>query len=123
MLGFLVTRGPGWPPASECGEYKRAAGEVMGNVYCLLKPLWDEHPDLDPGSKSNHDPLDLNRQDPPASTNPAGMLPYLDEVDEALGLAVDRLLADPPTNRHRDFINNSAEQVREAITRARQAFG
>lgn len=58
-LGYLVTRGPAWPPMGQCGEYKRAVGRVMGNAYCLLQPIWDEHPNLDLGSRSHTDPLRL----------------------------------------------------------------
>jgi hypothetical protein len=57
ILCDLVTRGPGWPPISECRQYKRAVGHVAGNAYCLLRPIWDEHPDLNPGSAPNRDPL------------------------------------------------------------------
>src|SRR5438552_2434 len=91
-LGYLVTRGPAWPPLGECGEYKSAVGRVMGNAYCLLQPIWDEHPSLDPGSASNTDPLRLEDQPHPPETNPAGLLPYLEETHRALNRVARHML-------------------------------
>jgi len=121
-LGYLVTRGPGWPPAAECAEYKTAVGRVMGNAYGLLQPVWDEHPDLDPGSSSNRGSLDLVEQPNPALTSPAGLLAYLEEADSVLSQVVSSMLADPSISRHRTFIEDSARELSESIAQAKQTF-
>src|SRR6266481_901428 len=103
-LGYLVTRGPTWPPAAECAEYKRAVGRVMGDAYCLLQPVWDEHPELDPGSRSNVDPLGLENQPHLPLTSPAGLLPYLEEADGVLSRIVSSMLADPSIGRRKSLV-------------------
>jgi len=121
-LGYLVTRGPAWPPLDECDEYKRAVSLVMGNAYCLLQPIWDEHPNLDPGCASNSDPLRFGEQPHPPQTGPSGLLPYLDEADAVQQRAVSRMLEDTSTSRHKAFIEASAQQLQEAIIQARHVF-
>ena len=121
-LGYLVTRGPAWPPLGECGEYKRAVGRVMANAYCLLQPIWDEHPSLDPGSASNTDPLRLEDQPHPPETNPAGLLPYLEETHHALNRVACHMLGDASISLHKRFIEASAQELGEAISHARQVF-
>jgi hypothetical protein len=118
----LVTRGPAWPPAEECREYKRAVGNVLGNAYLLLKPIWQDHPDLDPGSASNTDPLGFRDQDRPVETSPEGMLPYLEQADSVLQSVVTRMVADPAIGKYRDFIEASAIDLEEAIVQAKQLF-
>ena len=95
----------------------------MGKAYCLLQPLWGEHPELDPGSELNRDPLGSGNLEHPPDTNPAGLLPYLEEVEGALDPVINCMLADASTSRHRTFIEDSAKQLREAITEARKLFG
>ena len=121
-LGYLVTRGPNWPPSAECAEYKKAVGQVMGNAYCLLQPIWDEHPDLDPGSGSNQDPLKLENEPPPPLTSPAGLLPYLEKAENAISRVLSHMLTDPSIGRHKAFIENSARQLGESIAQAKQVF-
>jgi hypothetical protein len=121
-LGYLVTRGPAWPPLAQCGEYKRVVGRVMGNAYCLLQPIWDEHPDLDPGSGSNTDPLKLQDQPHPRETRPAGLLQYLEEAHDALPRIVSRMLCDVSISRHKRFIEALAQELGEAITHAKQVL-
>src|SRR5258706_7778897 len=121
-LGYLVTRGPAWPPLGQCGEYKRAVGRVVENAYCLPQPIWDEHPNLDPGSGSNTDPLRLQDQPRPPETNPAGLLPYLEEAHGALHRVVSHMLGDSSVGHHKPFIEDSAQQLREAIAQAKQVF-
>ena len=99
----LVTRGPGWPLPSECGEYKRAVGHVMGKAYSLLMPIWEEHPDLNPGLSSNTDPLGFASLPDPPLTTPAGLLPYLEETDLALETVVSRMLANPSIGQAQGF--------------------
>jgi hypothetical protein len=119
-LGRLVTRGPAWPPLSECTEYKRAVGRVMGSAYCLLQPIWDEHPDLDPGRGSNTDPLRLEGQLHPPETSPAGLLPYLEETHHALNRVVSQMLGDATISKHKRFIEALAQELGEAIAQAKQ---
>ena len=121
-LGYLVTRGAAWPPLDQCREYKRAVGYVMGNAYCLLQPIWDEHPNLDPGSESNIDPLRLQGQSTPPETNPAGLLPYLEEAHGVINRVVSCMLGDAPISRHKRFIEESAQELREAIAQAKQVL-
>ena len=121
-LGYLVTRGPEWPPLEQCGEYKRAIGGVLGNAYCLLQPIWDEHPDLDPGAHGNTDPLGLDAEPMPPETSPAGLLPYIDSTELAANLAVDRMLEDASISRHKGFIEASAQDLKEAIASAKQTL-
>ena len=122
VLGYLVTRGSAWPPLSQCGEYKRAVGRVMGNAYRLLQPIWDEHPNLDPGSSSNTDPLKLEGQPHPPETNPGGLLPYLEAAHRALNRVVSCMLGDAPISRHKRFIEASAQELSEAIAQAKQVL-
>jgi hypothetical protein len=121
-LGYLVTRGPGWPPLEKCGEYKRAVGGVLGNAYCLLQPIWDEHPDLDPGAHDNADPVGLDTEPMPPETSPAGLLPYIDATERAANLAVNRMLEDASISRHKGFIEASAQDLRETIASAKQTL-
>jgi hypothetical protein len=121
-LGYLVTRGSAWPPMAECGEYKRAVGLVMGNAYRLLQPLWDEHPDLDPGSELNRDPVGSRNLEHPPETSPAGLLPYLEHVEEAVDPVMTCMLADALIATHRTFITDSAKQLQEAIGKAKKMF-
>ena len=118
-LGYLVTRGLGWPPLEVCGEYKRAIGGVLGNAYCLLQPIWDEHPDLDPGARDSSDPLGLNAEPMPPETSPAGLLPYIDATELAANLAVSRMLEDPSFSRHKGFIEASAQDLKQTIASAK----
>src|SRR5690349_18061061 len=115
-LGYLVTRGPAWPPLDKCSECKKAIGSVMGNAYCLLQPIWDEHPSLDPGSRFNTDPLGLETEPIPPDTTPAGLLPYLDEIQRTLDRVLSRMLGDASIGRHKRFIEASTQDLREAIT-------
>ena len=94
----------------------------MGNAYCLLQPLWDEHPELDPGSELNMDPLGSGNLEHPPETNPEGLLLYLKQVEEALNPVINCMLADLSIGTHRTFIEDSAKQLREAITRAKKLF-
>ena len=86
------------------------------------QPIWDEHPNLDPGSATNTDPLRFRDQPHPPETGPSGLLPYLDEADGVRQRVVSRLLEDISTSRHKAFIEASAQQLDEAITQARQVF-
>jgi len=119
-LGYLVTRGPGWPPLEECGEYKRAIGGVLGNAYCLLQPIWDEHPDLDPGARDNHDPLGLNAEPMPSETSPSGLVLYVEATLGAARVAVSRMLEDASISRHKNFIETSAQDLGEAVASAKE---
>jgi hypothetical protein len=94
----------------------------MGNAYLLLKPIWQEHPDLNPGSKSNTDPLEFADKGHPPLTTPAGLIPYLDEVHDVLQAVVGRMLADPSIGKHKDFIEDSARDLADAIVKAKQVF-
>jgi hypothetical protein len=94
----------------------------MGDAYCLLQPIWAEHPDLDPGSRSNKDPLGLENQPRPLLTSPTGLLPYLEEADSMLSRVLSRMLADPSIGRHKAFIEVSAQQLGESIAQAKQVF-
>jgi hypothetical protein len=119
-LGYLVTRGSVWSTLPNCNECKRAIGGVMGSAYLLLQPIWDEHPSLDPGSGFNSDPLDLGAGPKPPETTPGGLLPYLDEIQRTLNRLLSRMLGDPSIGRHKEFIETSAQELREAITEARR---
>ena len=94
----------------------------MGKAYCLLQPLWDEHPELDPGSEINRDPLGAGNPEHPRETNPAGLLLYLEQIEDALGPVLNCMLADASIGTHRTFIEDSAKQLREAIANARKLF-
>ena len=118
-LGYLVARGPAWPPLDKCAEYKRAIGRVMGNAYCLLQPIWDEHPGLDPGSRFNRDPLGLESEPRPTEAAPAELLPYLDEIQRTLHRLVSQMLEDASIGRYKEFIEASAKDLGEAISQAR----
>jgi hypothetical protein len=121
-LGDLVTRGPEWPPPDQCRDYKRAVGHVMGNAYLLLNPIWQEHPDLNPASKSNSDPLGFAACPHPAETSPKGMLPYLEEAHRVLPEIVRRMIADPSIGKYKSFIEDSAKDLHDAIIHAKQVF-
>jgi len=122
VLEDLVTRGPGWPPPDECKEYKRAVGHVMGEAYLLLNPIWQEHPDLNPASESNTDPLEFASYPHPAETTPKGMLPYLEEAHRVLPEIARRMLADPSIGKYKTFIEDSARDLDKAIIHAKQIF-
>jgi hypothetical protein len=121
-LGYLVTRGPQWPPAAECREYKKAVGRVMAHAYSLLMPVFDEHPELVPCSESDANGLWGAGEPLPPETSPAGMVPYLDEAHGVIQNVVNRMLADPSLARHKDFIHDSVRQLEDAILKARQMF-
>ena len=123
VLCDLVTRGPAWPPMNQCGGYKRAVGHVAGEAYCLLRPIWDEHPDLNPGSRANTDPLGFAKRVHPAETSPAGLIAYVEEIERVLPNAIARMLADPSIGKHKEFIENSARDLEEAIAAAKRVFG
>jgi hypothetical protein len=118
-LGSLVTRGPAWPALDKCADYKQAIGRVMGSAYCLLQPIWDEHPSLDPGSRFNDDPLGLQGEPKPPETTPAGLLPYLDETQRTLRRLLCRMLQDATIGRHKQFVEDSSQDLEEAIAQAR----
>ena len=121
-LGYLVTRGPQWPAASECGEYKKAVGRVMAHAYSLLMPVFDEHPELVPGSESDANGPGAAGEPLPPETSPAGMVPYLNEAHGVIQDVVNRMLAEASLARHKDFIHDSARQLKDAILKARQMF-
>ena len=50
------------------------------------------------------------------------MVPYLDEVRAAIQGVVNRMLADASLARHKDFIQDSARQLEDAISKARKMF-
>ena len=119
-LGYLVTRGPQWPPASECREYKKAVGRVIAHAYSLLLPVFDEHPELVPAPESANGLGAAG--EPPPETSPGGLVPYLDEAHAVIQDVVNRMLADASLARHKDFIHDSARQLEDAIDRARKMF-
>ena len=121
-MADLVTRGPEWPPPDQCEEYKRAIAHVVGEAYLLLKPIWQEHPDLDPAFEANIDPLDFASSPHPAETSPKGMLPYLEETHRVLPETVSRMLADTSIGKYKGFIEDSAKDLQNAIVHAKRVF-
>lgn len=119
-LGYLVARGPAWPSPDKCAGYKKAIGTVMANAYCILLPIWEEHPALQPGSQADNDPLGLKTESAPPDTTPAGLIPYLDETQRATNWVLSRMLQDASIGRHKEFIEATAKHLEEAIAQAKR---
>lgn len=50
------------------------------------------------------------------------MLPYLEEVHRVLPEVVKSMLADPSIGKYKNFIEESARDLEQAIIHARQVF-
>jgi len=74
-LGYLVTRGPAWPPLDKCGEYKRAVGRVMGNAYCLLSAYLGRASQFGSRFCHKYGPTEISRSAPSARNRPIGAAP------------------------------------------------
>jgi hypothetical protein len=123
ILDYLLARVSAWQDDNAFQASRRAVAHVMGNAYFLLRPIWGEYPDLDPGAGGNRLRLPLD-DDPPADPrSPADLVPALHRIREIVPGVVVKLARDDRYRCHVQSIRADAEDLMRSVCEAEAALG
>ena len=118
LLGYLVGTGEWWPTDGSLKRCKRAIGQVMGSAYHLLGPVWQQHPQLDPGQAP--DALGLAGPGTSLQDKPDDLQSLLQDLEHAVSRALPVLEEQIPSAR--DHFRLAAGEVLDSVLQARQAL-
>ena len=122
LLDYLLGRGSAWNDPAVFRRCRNATAHVMGNAYFFLRPIWAEHPDLDPAQGDNPLQLPLDSTLPPDPFSSEEAIPVLRRVNVLVPRLVAQLSEDEGYRARVHEIRTDAEELLRSVKIAEDAF-